>query len=168
MERYTQHFRALKDCFTDLSRCVAPTMNEAETSTVIKGAIVSDPGVRGAVLQAISAELELAERDFYVEIWLACHDDVEEHRLIAHEIWEENGLKVSPETAAQCLPYLESKDSQLRRAAARAITKSIEQRPTAFNATLEKLQASYVECAKPRKPELDRYGMPVRKDTSDP
>ncbi|KAK0800486.1 translational activator of GCN4, partial [Friedmanniomyces endolithicus] len=167
MERYTQHFRALKDCFTDLCRCVAPTMTTTEIDTVVKGAIVTDSAVRGAVLQAISAELELIEREFCIEVWLACHDDVEEHRDVAHEIWEENGLKITVDTAARCLPYLASKDPQLRRAAARAAARSIEVHASAFEGTFSTLRETYVECAKPRKPELDRYGMPVRKDVSD-
>ncbi|KAK1002754.1 translational activator of GCN4 [Friedmanniomyces endolithicus] len=168
MERYTQHFRALKDCFTDLCRCVAPTMTTTEVDMVVKGVIVSDSAVRGAVLQAISAELELTERDFCIEVWLACHDDSEEHRDVAHEIWEENGFKITSDTAARCLPYLASKDPQLRRAAARAAARSIKEQAAAFEGTFSTLRETYVECAKPRKPELDRYGMPVRKDISDP
>ncbi|KAK5117180.1 hypothetical protein LTR85_008948 [Meristemomyces frigidus] len=168
MQRFAQHFRPLKDCFTDLCRCVAPNMTEAETDTVVKGTIVPDPSVRGAVLQAISAELELADRDFYVEIWFACHDDVEEHVETAHEIWEENELKVTPDSAAKCLPYLESKDAQLRRAAARSIAAALETNPSMFEQILSRLQGTYIECAKPRKPELDRYGMSVKKDLADP
>ncbi|KAK0946967.1 translational activator of GCN4 [Friedmanniomyces endolithicus] len=168
MERYTQHFRALKDCFTDLCRCVAPTMTTTEVDVVVKGVIVSDSAVRGAVLQAISAELELTERDFCIEVWLACHDDSEEHRDVAHEIWEENGFKITSDTAARCLPYLASKDPQLRRAAARAAARSIKEQAAAFEGTFSTLRETYVECAMPRKPELDRYGMPVRKDISDP
>lgn len=168
MQRFTQHFRPLKDCFTDLCRCVAPNMVEAETDTIVKGTIVSISSVRGAVLQAISAELELVDRDFYEEIWLACHDDVEEHVEIAHEIWAENELKVIPDSASQCLPYLESKDIQLRRAAARSIAASLETNPSMFEQILGRLQETYVECAKPRKPELDRYGMSVKKDLADP
>ncbi|KAK4931831.1 translational activator of GCN4 [Elasticomyces elasticus] len=168
MERYTQHFRALKDCFTDLCRYVAPTINKVEMDTVVKGAIVSDAAVRGAVLQAISAELELTERAFCVEVWLACHDDVEEHREVAHEIWEENELKLTADTAAQCLPYLGSKDIQLRRAAARATASSVKDQSSIFEKTFNQLQETYTECAKPRKPEVDRYGMPLKKDNSDP
>ncbi|KAK5138011.1 hypothetical protein LTR08_005808 [Meristemomyces frigidus] len=168
MQRFTQHFRPLKDSFTDLCRCIAPSMSQAETDTVVRGAIVSEPSVRGAVLQAISAELELSDRQFYEEIWLACHDDVAEHVHVAHEIWEENDLQVTQDSAAKCLPYLESKDVQLRRAAARSIASSLQVSPAMFEQTLHKLQATYVECAKPRKPELDRYGMAVKKDLADP
>ncbi|KAF2763941.1 ARM repeat-containing protein [Teratosphaeria nubilosa] len=168
MQHYTQHFRPIKDCFTDLCRCLAPNMMREETDTVVKGAIVADSSVRSAVLQAISAELELADRKFYEEVWLACHDDVDEHVEVARDIWEENDLEVTPESGLQCLPYLESGDSQLRRAAARAVADSLKSHPSTFGDILSKLQSTYLECAKPRKPELDRYGMPIKKDLSDP
>ena len=168
MVSYTRHFRALRDVFAEMCRCMAPNIAEVETDTVVRGAIVSDSSVRGAVLQAISAELELTDRDFYVEIWLACHDDFAEHVEIAQEIWEENELKVTADSAIHCLQYLDSKDSQLRRAAARAIAASINEHSSEFGEVLERLQASYAQYAKPRKPELDRYGMPVKKDLSDP
>lgn len=168
MQRHTQHFRMIKDCFTDLCRCVAPSLNDAETDTVVKGAIVSDPSVRGAVLGAISAELDLTDYDFCEEIWLACHDDVPEHVEVAREIWEENELKVAKDSALRMLQYLESKDAQLRRAAARSVASAVKEYPEVFGSVLHQLQQMYVERAKPRKPELDRYGMPVKKDLSDP
>ncbi|EMC96009.1 hypothetical protein BAUCODRAFT_24971 [Baudoinia panamericana UAMH 10762] len=168
MQRYTQHFRQIKDCFSDLCRCLAPSMTSSETDTVVKGVTVEDPSVRGAVLQAISAELELTEREFYVEVWLACHDDVDEHRDVAHDIWEENELKVTVDAADQCLPYLESKDVQLRRAAARSIADCLTEHPSSFGNIMNRLQQMYAECAKPRMPQLDRYGMPMKKDLSDP
>ncbi|KAF2724324.1 ARM repeat-containing protein [Polychaeton citri CBS 116435] len=168
MQHYTQHFRIMKDCFTDMCRALAPNMIEQETDTVVAGAIVADTSVRGAVLQAISAELELGDREFYVRIWIACHDDNEEHRSIAHEIWEENELKMIEGAAAECLPFLESGDAQLRRAAARSVAAAIETHPATFETILQNLQETYVERAKPRKPELDRYGMPIKKDLSDP
>ena len=129
MQRYTQHFKVFKDCFTDLCRCVAPNIIRGETDSVVKGAILADPSVRGAVLQAISAELELADREFYEEIWLACHDDVAEHVELAHEIWEENNLKVTADSADQTMPYTSSSDPQLRRAAARSIAGSVSEHP---------------------------------------
>ncbi|KAI7035853.1 ARM repeat-containing protein, partial [Hortaea werneckii] len=168
MQRFAQHFRPLKDCFTDLCRCVAPNMKEAETDAVVKGAIVPDQSVRGAVLQAVSAELELADREFYEEVWLACHDDVPEHVEVAQEIWQENDLKITPDSSEKCLPYLHSKDVQLRHAAARSIAASLEANPSEFERILSRLQETYVELAKPKKPELDRYGMPIKKDLSDP
>lgn len=168
MQSYPKHFREIKDCFIDLCRYIAPNMTAIETDTVVRGAIVETQSVRGAVLQAISAELQLSDRKFYEEIWLACHDDVQEHVDIAREIWEENELQITNDSAAQCLQYLESKDVQLRRAAARAIAESLGDESTAFHDILGKMQSIYVERAQPRKAKLDRYGMPIKQDLSDP
>ncbi|WPH00312.1 Hypothetical protein R9X50_00313700 [Acrodontium crateriforme] len=168
MQRFTQHFKAIKDCFADLVRCIAPNMSIAETTVVLQGTILPDPSVRGAVLQAVSADMELSEQPFYDQIWIECHDDVDEHIEIAHEIWEENELTTSDESASECLPYLQSKDIQLRRATARAVAEAVAKHPNVFEVVLGKLQEEYVECAKPRKPQLDRYGMPLKTDLSDP
>lgn len=167
MQRYTQHFKPSKDCFTDLCRCLAVNISQVESDVVVKGVIVADSSVRSAVLQAISSELELSDRDFYVEVWLACHDDDEENANIAHEIWEENQLKVVPDAAMQCLPYLEAKDAQLRRAAARALAAAVSNHPSTFDSVLATLEDSYVEAAKPKKPLVDKYGMPLQKEISD-
>ncbi|SMR56256.1 unnamed protein product [Zymoseptoria tritici ST99CH_3D1] len=167
MQRYTQHFKPAKDCFTDLCRCVAVNMSMAETDVVVKGAIVADSSIRSAVLQAVSAELELSDREFYVEIWLACHDDDEENAAVAHEIWEENQLKVLPDAAVQCLPYLEARDSQLRRAAARAVAAAVTEHSSMFSDILKKIEDAYVEAAKPKKPLVDKYGMPLKKEVTD-
>ena len=168
MQQYIQHYRSIRDCFTDLCKAISVNINENETDTIVKGTIVPNVSVRGAVLQAISAELELTDRDFYVEIWLACHDDVDENVEVALEIWEENELNVTPESAASCISYLYFEDAQLRRAAARSVAASVKEHPPQFRAILHRLQEAYVEFAQPRKPELDRYGMPVKKDLSDP
>ncbi|PPJ53845.1 hypothetical protein CBER1_03251 [Cercospora berteroae] len=168
LQAYPQHFKEIKDCFADLSRHLAANMSEKETDTVVRGTIVPETSVRNAVLQAISAELDLTYREFYEEIWLACHDDDQENLTVASEIWEENELKLVEDAAVKCLPYLESKDSQLRRAAARAVATATKEHPDTFGDILDRLQSSYVEAAKPKKPELDRYGMPLKKDMSDP
>ena len=168
MQQYPQHFRSIRDCLNDLCHAISVNIAESETDTVVKGVIVSDASVRGAVLQAINAELELTDRRFYEEIWLACHDDIAEHVKIAEEIWDENELEVTLESASQCVSYLYSKDSQLRRAAARSVAAAVKEHHSTFEDILNMLQKSYIEYAKPRKPELDRYGMPIKKDLSDP
>ena len=168
MERYTQHFKLCKDCFMDICRSIAPSMNEPETDAVVTKTIAADVSVRKAVLQAISDELELTDHEFYPEVWLACHDDDEENANTANEIWEENELKVITGAALQCLPYLERKDVQVRRAAARAIAAAVKEHPSTFEEVLSRLQGSYIECAKPMKPQVDKYGMPIKKNLSDP
>ncbi|KAI0813480.1 armadillo-type protein [Xylaria sp. FL0064] len=168
MQRYNQHYKILKDCFSDIVRSIAPNIKAQEIAVLCKGVTVPQPSVREAVLQAISAEVDLSDVEFSEELWIACHDDVEENRELGQEIWEEGGFEISEEVSAKLLLYLESKDAQLRRAAARALAKICRSFPSAIADTLQRLRASYTEFAKPRVPQLDEYGMPRKVNLSDP
>ncbi|MBE3050051.1 hypothetical protein IMZ48_47625 [Candidatus Bathyarchaeota archaeon] len=75
MQKYSQHYKTIKDCFADICRCAAPTMSVDEILVLAKGAIVPQTSVRTAVLQSISSEVDMSELDFCNEVWLACHDD---------------------------------------------------------------------------------------------
>lgn len=173
MEQYSLHYKIIKDCFTDLVRCVAPNVSAAETRLLVRGAVVPQGTVRTTVLQAVSAEVDMTEFSAAAEeIWLACHDDIEENADLGREIWEESEFHVTAALATQTLPYLESKDVQLRRAAARALAEAVSTVTTAdeevFSNVMDWLRTSYVELAKPRVAQLDEFGMPRKMDLSDP
>lgn len=168
MQAYNQHYKAIKDCLADLCRCIAPNITDKEISILAQGAIVPQVAVRTSVLQSISAEIDMSELEFSNEIWLACHDDVEENVELGREIWEESEFKISSDSPLRMLPYLESMDKQLRRAAARSIAEAVKIQPSTFKDILSRLQSSYQELAKPRVPQLDEYGMPKKMDLSDP
>jgi len=168
MQKYTQHYKIIKDCLLDFCRCIAPTITPSETDVLVRGTIAPQISVRTSVLQAIAAEIDLTDVDFSEEIWLACHDDVEENIELARAIWDENGLEPEEDSALKILPYLESTDKQLRRAAARALADCISQYPHTFTSVLVMLNDRYREMAKPRVPELDEYGMPKKVDLKDP
>ncbi|KAI0872187.1 armadillo-type protein [Hypoxylon argillaceum] len=168
MQRYNHHYKLLKDCFIDIVRCVAPNIKPEEVAVLCKGATVPQSNVRETVLQVISAEVDLSDIEFSEELWIACHDDVEENQELGQEIWEESGFEVSEDVSVKMLPYLESKDAQLRRAAARALAEACKVFPSAIEDVLLRLRESYKEFAKPRVPQLDEYGMPRKSDLSDP
>ncbi|KAI8623097.1 ARM repeat-containing protein [Xylariaceae sp. FL1651] len=168
MQRYNQHYKILKDCFTDIVRCIAPNISAREIDVLGKGAIVPQSNVRETVLQAISAEVDLSDLEFSEELWIACHDDIEKNVELGQEIWDESGFEISNEVAFSMLPYLESKDAQLRRAAARALGATCKAFPSSVEDVLRQLRASYAEFAKPRMAQLDEYGMPRKADLSDP
>lgn len=168
MQCYNQHYKIIKDCFTDIVRSVAPTIQPEEVAVLCRGTTVPQSNVRETVLQAISAEVDLSDIDFVEELWIACHDDDEENRDLGQEIWEESGFAISEETPMRMLPHLESKDAQLRRAAARALGETCKEFQSSMESVLLRLRASYVEFAKPRVPQLDEYGMPRKADLSDP
>ncbi|KFX93614.1 hypothetical protein O988_06718 [Pseudogymnoascus sp. VKM F-3808] len=168
MQAYNQHYKAIKECLADLCRSVAPTINEDEIATLVRGAIVPQTSVRTSVLQSISAEIDLSDMDFSEEIWLACHDDIEGNVDLAHEIWEESGFEVSRDAVFTVLPYLEGEDKQLRRAAAKALAGAVKLHPELITEILSRLESSYIELAKPKVPQLDEYGMPRKMDMRDP
>ncbi len=168
MQTYNQHYKIIKDCLADLSRCIAPNITDSEIAVLLKGAIVPQIPVRTAVLQSISAEIDLSDLDFAEEVWLACHDDVDENKEIGRDIWEESGFEVSTESPFRILSYLETADKQLRRAASRALAASVKLQPSTFQDVLARLESSYQELAKPRLQQLDEYGMPKKMDLSDP
>jgi hypothetical protein len=168
MQRYNQHYKILKDCFADMVRCVAPNMNSEEIGVLSRGTIVPQASVRTAVLLAISAEVDMSEVGVSEEIWLSCHDDEEENVDLGREIWDESEYQTSEELSHKMLPYLESKDAQLRRAAAKSLAEASSQHLSAVDPVLQKLRASYVEFAKPRVQQLDEFGMPKKMDLADP
>lgn len=168
MQTYNQHYKAIKDCLADLCRCIAPNITDQEIAILTLGAIVPEISVRTSVLQSISAEIDLSELDFSEEIWLACHDDVDDNIELGRDIWEESGFEISAEIPFRMLSYLDSTDKQLRRAAARSLAESVKIQPSTLLDILERLQSSYLELAKPRVPQLDEYGMPRKMDLSDP
>lgn len=168
MQKYNQHYKIIRDCFADMVRCVAPNMTPEEIAVLSRGTIVPQTSVRAAVLQAISSDVDMSELEVSEEIWLACHDDVEENADLGVDIWEESEFKVSKELAHKTLPYLECKDAQLRRAAARSLAEAASQFPEVITPVLEKLRGQYIELAKPRVQQLDEFGMPKKMDLSDP
>ncbi|KAI9851726.1 MAG: translational activator of GCN4 [Thelocarpon superellum] len=168
MQRYTQHYKIIKDCLLDLCRCIAANMSETELDLLVQGAVFPDVSVRTAVLQTIRAEADLTDRDFCKEIWLAYHDDVEENAKLAHIIWEENALDVDEDSVLELVPYLSRGEKSLRRAAARAMAAAVATYPSTFARVLERLRAIYVEAAKPPRPQLDEYGMQKRAARPDP
>jgi hypothetical protein len=152
----------------DQCRGLAPNISDEELSALLRGTIVPEVSVRTSTLQAIDSELDLNDWKFSEEIWLACHDDVEENVELAKTIWDENGLELKADAAAQTTPYLESLDKQLRRAAARSLGETVNRFPELFDNLLKTLQETYKEKAKPRVPERDEYGMPRKVDLKDP
>ncbi|QUC20455.1 uncharacterized protein UV8b_04696 [Ustilaginoidea virens] len=168
MQQYSQHYKLVRDCFADVCRCIAPNMSNAEMVVLSKGAIVSQSSVRASVLQSISSEVDMTELGYSDEIWLACHDDEEENRELGKEIWEESGFTVNDQTALRMIPYLESKDSQLRRAAARSLAEATQAHRDTLGSVNSQLQSLYLELAKPKVQQLDEFGMPKKMDLSDP
>lgn len=167
MQRYTQHYKLIKDTLFDFCRYISSNITQAELDVLLKGTIVSEVSVRTSVLQVIEAEIDLTDLDFSEHIWLECHDHVEENAEIAENIWEENALEVDDSSYGKIIPYLASKDSHLRGAAARALAHAIESNPSIFDEIVSELQSKYSIEIQPKVPEKDSYGMPKKMDLTD-
>jgi len=168
MQRFSQHYKLIKDCLLDTSRAIGETASGQEVATLLKGAIVPKSSVRTAALQAVREHIDLTDTDFSEEIWLACHDDHDENVDLGHLIWQENALDIQPNSASSMVKYLASSDYQLRRAASRALADSIGQDLVVFDRILHQLEDEYRELVKPRVPERDAYGMVKKSNLSDP
>jgi hypothetical protein len=178
MQKHGRHYKAIRDCFADMCRCLAPNMGTDEMRILARGSVAGDAAVRTAVLQSISAEVDMSELDEYDEIWLACHDEVEENAELGKEIWDESGFDLTETMVIRLLGQLKSRDEQLRGAAARSVAKACSalerteghEKTTWSRVTgrvLRQLIVSYGEFAKPRVQQLDEYGMPIKMDLSD-
>lgn len=167
MQKYTQHYKLIKDTLSDFCRSISPNISKNELDVLLKSTIVPDVSVRTAVLQVIEAEIDLTDLDFSEHIWLECHDHVEENAEIADTIWEDNALEVDESSYAKIIPYLSSQDPQLRGAAARALAHAIEFNPSVFADIVSQLESSYAEDVRPKDPGKDKYGMPLKADMTD-
>lgn len=167
MQRYSQHYKIIKDTLFDFCRSISANIERDELDALLEGTIVADVSVRTSVLQVISSDIDLTDLDFSEHIWLACHDNVEENVDTAEAIWEENALEIEDESYGKIMKYLSSKDSQLRGAAARALAHAIESKPSVFGDILSELQARYETEARPKDPQKDKYGMPMKADMTD-
>ena len=168
MQSYSQHYRLIKDCILDASRAMSENISTMEVARLLQGSIVSQSSIRAAVLQAIRENIDLTDKDFSEEVWLACHDSIEQNAEIAHLIWQENALEVLPEHASTLIPYLASSDRQLRFATSRALAEGIGDDASVFDQVLGELKSQYIVLAKPRVPERDAYGMVKKTDLADP
>ncbi|KAF7131418.1 hypothetical protein CNMCM5793_004589 [Aspergillus hiratsukae] len=167
MQKFTQHYKLIKDTLFDFCRCISSNITNEELIVLLQGTIISDTSVRTSVLQVIESEIDLTDLDFSEHIWLGCHDQVEENVEIAETIWEENALEVDETSYGKIIPYLSSKDPQLRGAAARALGHAVELNPSVFGDIVLQLQSMYEEEVKPKQPAKDKYGMPLKVDTTD-
>lgn len=168
MQDYTQHYKLIKDCFADMTRCIAPNISRDEMVVLAKGTLVPQTSVRSAVLQSISAEVDMSDLSHSDEIWIASHDDEEENQELGRDVWEESGFSVDPELPLRILHFLETKDGQLRRATARALAEAVAAHKDSTEQVLARLNETYLELAKPRVQQLDEFGMPKKMDLSDP
>lgn len=168
MLKYSAHYKAIKDCFLDLCRCIASTITPEEAAVLIDGTVSSEVNVRTATLQAIDAEIDVSDMTFSEKLWIACHDEVEENVELAQSVWDTNGLELNEDSALTMIPYLSESDKQLRGSAARALADAVRANPNSNKLVIDALVSLYREKSKPLVPQYDDYGMVRKTDMKDP
>ncbi|EPS44221.1 hypothetical protein H072_1774 [Dactylellina haptotyla CBS 200.50] len=159
IRKYTQHYKAIKDCLIDLCRCISDNITKEEIEVLVSAVIQPESNLRTAVLQAIEAEIDLSDLGSLDLIWLASHDEVEENAELAHTIWEVHEMTVAEDKVVKILPFLESQDRQLRGAAARSLGNAVKIHPETFSNILTLLKEKYIQRAKPIGPVFDEFGI---------
>ncbi|EWC46714.1 hypothetical protein DRE_03959 [Drechslerella stenobrocha 248] len=159
IQKYTQHYKAIKDCLIDLCRCIADNITQEEIQVLVSAVIQPEANLRTAALQAIEAEVDLSDLGTLDLIWLACHDDVEENTELARTIWEVHDMSVTEDQVSNFVPFLESQDRQLRGAAARSLGEAVQTHPNTFPSILTSLKEKYIQKAKPIGPVHDEFGI---------
>ena len=168
MQKYTQHYKLLKDCILELCHSIAPSVTIEEKQLLLKGCIVPQTTARVSVLQAVREYIDLTDIDFSREIWLTAHDDNDDNAQLGHAIWQENAMEVEPTDAVKVLEFLGNENRQIRSAASRALAACIGKDKSVFSQILYSLQERYRDLAKQKAPERDGFGMPKKMDPTDP
>lgn len=168
MRRYPAHYKIVKDCLIDLCRCVAGTISEEQTKILIAGVVAPESSVRSALLQALESEIDLSGFTYSDELWIACHDDVEENSDLANTIWEANKLELPADAGSRMLSFLQSLDRPLRVASAKSLAEAVDSNPSSFESTVGELTSLYIEKAKPILPVYDEFGLQKKSNQRDP
>ncbi|KKY14712.1 putative translational activator gcn1 [Phaeomoniella chlamydospora] len=164
MSRYAQHHRLIKDSLGVICRCIAANIERTEINVLLAGATSPDDSVKIAVLQSIDAELDLSDMPTSKEIWLLCHDELEEATELALTIWEESSFKVNEDLIFDMMGYLDAPDAGTRRTAAKALLALVKQYPSVLPQVIRFLEEKYVDESKPLVPKKDKYGI-IQKGT---
>lgn len=168
MQKYTQHYRLLKDALVDLCSSISDNVQQTEIEVLLEGVTSAEAPIRSAVLQAIHAEIDLTHLESSKEVWLVCHDADEDIAELATVVWEENGLSEEKSLVFDSMDYLSNPDRHLRSSAARALAGAIATNPITFSSALQRLEETYVQAALPVVPKRDKYGMLLKGNTDDP
>lgn len=167
MQRYTQHYRVIKDCLLDFCRSISENLTAEERDILLSAVTVPESAVRSAILQAIHSELDLSEIDYSVHLWIACQDEEDENAETALAIWQAEEFTVTGELVEQIPPFLSSTARSTRLSASKALAQALLQIPSKTNSILAGLEESYRKEAQPLVPKRDKFGIVQRGELID-
>ncbi|KAI1626877.1 elongation factor EF-3 [Exophiala viscosa] len=167
MQRYTQHYRVIKDCLLDFCRSISETLTSEERDILLSAVTVPQSTVRSAVLQAISSELDLSEINYSVHLWIACQDEEDENAETALAIWQAEEFTVTDEVVEQIPTFISSTARSTRVSASKALAQALLEMPSKTESVLARLEESYRTESKPLVPKRDKFGIVQRGELTD-
>ncbi|KAK9468030.1 armadillo-type protein [Lipomyces arxii] len=171
MKSYPVRNKQGKECLLGICQSISGNIADDELNLLLAATISDDSFVRAAVLEGIDAEFDVSDIGYSDELWIACHDEIELNAKTASSIWDENALKITPETPERMLAYLDRSDG-VRAATARAIADALESLAddNLFHMFLAALMDLYRVRAAPPATVYDEFGMIVKSsiDQKDP
>ncbi|OCT54850.1 Translational activator gcn1 [Cladophialophora carrionii] len=159
MQRYTQHYRIIRDCFSELCRSISENISAEERNILLSALVVPESPVRSAVLQSIHSDIDLSEIDHSVHLWIACQDEEDENADLALAIWDEEEFSVTDELVENIPDFLFSAARSTRTAASKALAQALLQIPAKTDSILGSLQESYRIESQPLVPKRNKFGI---------
>ncbi|EXJ80221.1 hypothetical protein A1O1_08363 [Capronia coronata CBS 617.96] len=159
MQKYTQHYRIIKDCLFDFCRSISENITPEERDIILSAVTVPETAVRSAALQAIHSELDLSDIDFSVHLWIACQDEEDENAETALAIWQEHEFTVTEEMIDSIPQFLFSPARSTRTAASKALAQALLEIPSKTDSILGLLEESYKTEAQPLVPKRNKFGI---------
>ena len=167
MQKYTQHYRIIRDCLSELCRSVSDNITAEERDILLSALIVPETTVRSAVLQALHSDIELSEIGNSVHLWIACQDEDEENAETALSIWEEEEFTVTEELVDRIPQFLSSPSRSTRKSAAKALAQALIHFSPKTDVVLASLEEAYRLEARPLLPKQNKFGIVQRGEVLD-
>ncbi|KAG9777477.1 ARM repeat-containing protein, partial [Aureobasidium melanogenum] len=168
MQRYTQHYRIIKDCLFDFCRSISANITPEERDILLSAVTLPETPVRSAALQAIHSELDLSDIDFSVHLWIACQDEEDENAETALAIWQEHEFGVTEDMIDSIPEFLFSPARSTRTAASKALAQALVLIPAKTKDMLALLEESYKTEAQPLVPKRNKMGIIQKGELVDP
>ncbi|EXJ86414.1 hypothetical protein A1O3_03365 [Capronia epimyces CBS 606.96] len=167
MQKYTQHYRIIKDCLFDFCRSISENITPEERDILLSAVTLPESAVRSAALQAIHSELDLSDIDFSVHLWIACQDEEDENAETALAIWQEQEFFVTEEMVDSIPQFLFSAARSTRTAASKALAQALLQNTSKIDSILAWLEESYRIEAQPLVPKRNKFGIVQKGELAD-
>lgn len=109
---------------------------------MLNGLLSESPDVRSSCLQVLD-EFDISDLRYNNEIWISCHDEVEENAVFARELWQFNEFELPEHFDQQLIKLFTDDLKSLRRPLARSLAHGCIVMPTRRPSALRKIFSLY-------------------------